>query len=92
MANSIYDVQFTVSFKLMDNSTSGSLSTDYRLKFVIPKIFTGSSQALVSKSNKTSIVGQPYLKYITLSNNGEAFVYFSEMITPVTNLTSINKT
>jgi hypothetical protein len=51
MANSLYDVQFTVSFKLMDNSTSGSLSTDYRLKFVIPKIFNRSSQNTISTSN-----------------------------------------
>ena len=62
MANSLYDIQFTVSFKLMDNCTSGALSTDYALKFVIPKIFTtGSSQNTVSARNKKTIEELPYL-------------------------------
>ncbi len=83
MANTVYDVKFTVSFKLKDNSTSDALSTDYRLTFVIPKTFSSSSQVKVSKIDKNFVKGLSYLKYMTINNNGEVFVYFSEKVTPV---------
>ncbi len=86
----MYDVRFTVTFKLMDNNTSDSLITDYRLTFVIPKILNNLSQVPFAKSSTTSIEGLPYLKYMTINNNGEAFVYFSEIIKPVLNFYKIN--
>jgi hypothetical protein len=54
MANSVSDVQFIVTFKLMDNGISDSLSNNYRLTFVIPKILTSSSQVAVYKNNTKS--------------------------------------
>jgi hypothetical protein len=54
MANSVSDVQFIVTFKLINNSISDSLSNYYRLTFVIPKILTSSSQVVVYKNNTKS--------------------------------------